>query len=294
MEKSNFIFPSCNLKSLARRKFLMYFYSLWSIASFGQGNLEESKQELKQGDSLSQNQKESTQINNDTSASRDFLGRLVLAVTVYSAIGKYRTEAHLHSTLSPYPYYENLFGNYRDRRMPNTSSLTRRLDIENQILIGDFGQYGNQFKLTVRPFHYAYSQFDLISMLEGKEFGNQNAELLTRYRLSLCYDRLRFQRFNLGWNIGANYITSGINEAGISLGLKSEFFLFKPVSFYSAINWSSINGVSLRDIETQCRIHLVAFYGLIGYRSIKINSSVFHYYAFGAGVYLHQTRERRL
>jgi len=97
---------------------VLFLLSLGSRKSFSQGKIDRSKQEIKNG-----NKRESHQTvqsgQHSTSTQDRSLGNLLFGgvldglayATWYSLIGYYKWEAHLHSNITKYPYYNNYSGN---------------------------------------------------------------------------------------------------------------------------------------------------------------------------------------
>lgn len=206
-------------------------------------------------------------------------------LTYYSIVGNYHIENHLNSNLSNYPYDSNLSGNFESSDAISQSTNYLRVDLEDQILLGHNNLYGNHLKAKIRPYQYFYIQTDLISLIEHNKL-EKNYSNLSLFNINLCYDRIRLERFNLGWSLGLNYIGNEIKRAGFSYGLNTDIFITKPYSLYSSIKWSTINNEPVNEFELKCRYHKNRTFLSVGYEHLKIGSPSYDFLSIGGGLYL--------
>lgn len=271
--------------------FLILF--TFSTCIYGQ-KIDKSKDELKSGKqeekpplpTESQNQNSSSKVresNDDLGAFAAFL-EIAYYVTLFGAIGDYENEDHLCSKLSPYPYFDNKSGNFLKYDDWDESKNRMRFDLENHILYGSNASFGNHFKGKFRPFQYFYLQTDYRELIERDKFAKTSSNLSV-FQFNLGYDRLRFEKFNLGWTMGATYIANGINKAGFSYGLHTDIFPFKKVSFNSAMIWSKINSLPVNSFELRGKYHQKNYFFSMGYENLRIASPSYNYATFGAGFY---------
>jgi len=266
------------------------FTTCFSLPVFSQGKIEQSKQELKQGGKkpdapASQPAPSSKTDDNKTIGETFFEGvaKVFLYITYYSTIGSYKTENHLHSPVTAYPYYNKQSGNYEK---PDTTARKKshfRLDAAYQFLYSNKNLTGNQFTINIRPFQYFYVQGQYRLLTEKVNNKKQNLSL---FNASLCYDRMRFEKFNLGWSAGVCYIADDVKRAGFSAGLNAEAFIIKPVSIYAYKQWGSIHRVAVNQFETGAKVHLHRFHINAGYQHVKIGSPLYDYGFLGVGVRL--------
>jgi hypothetical protein len=275
-------------------KILFLFFLLKSINCFSQGKIEKSKEELKKKskvDNSIQNHEKNT--SSSRSESNDsFQNEIVnvmfqgsMYLTYYSAIGKYETEDHLHSNLSKYPYYSKLSGNFESSDSISPTINYLRIDLEEQILLSQNKLYGNHLKAKIRPFQYFYLQSDLYTLIEYNVV-EKNYSNLSLLNIDFCYDRIRFDRFNLGWSLGVNYIGNEIKKIGFAYGLNTDVFITKPVSLYSSMKWSSLNNVPVNEFEFKVKYHKKNYFASIGYEYLKIGSPRYNFLSIGGGLYL--------
>jgi hypothetical protein len=108
---------------------------------------------------------------------------------------------------------------------------------------------------------------------------------MSLYQFNLGYDRIRFEKFNLGWTLGATYIANNVNKAGFSYGLNTDIFASKKMSFTSAMIWSKINGKPVNTFEIRAKYHQKNYFYSIGYENLRIASPSYNFVTFGAGIY---------
>lgn len=262
-------------------------------SSISAQKIDKSKEELKSGKkeekpplpTQSQNQNTtSTRESNFDSGETSLFFEIVFFVPFYGGIGDYENEDHLYNKLSPYPYFNNKSGNYIEMSEDSIAKNKVRFDVENHFLYSNNSSFGNHFKGKFRLFHYVYVQSDYRELMERDKFSKTTSNL-SLFQFNLGYDRLRFEKFNLGWTLGATYIASGINKAGFSYGLNTEVFPFKKVSFNSAMIWSKINGLPVNSFEFRGKYHQKNYFFSMGYENLKIASPSYNYVTFGAGIY---------
>jgi hypothetical protein len=115
---------------------------------------------------------------------------------------------------------------------------------------------------------------------------NNKKQQLSLLNAALCYDRIRFEKFNLGWNAGICYIANDVNRAGFSAGLNAEAFVARPVSIYASKQWGSIHRVPVNQFEMGAKVYLQQFNIQAGYEHLKIGSPLYDYGFLGVGIRL--------
>lgn len=278
---------------MLKKTLLLILFTI-SSSLYGQ-KIDKSKDELKSGkeDNRPPLPTEPT-YQNSTTTSREsedddlstlaFFGKVGFYVFLYGGIGDYENEDHLFSELTPYPYCNNKSGNYMSSDIEDESEDLMRIDVENHFLYGNNASFGNHMKGKFRPFQYFYLQADYRELIERDKFAKTTSNL-SLFQFNLGYDRIRFEKFNLGWTLGATYIANDINKAGFSYGLNTDIFAFKNVSFNSAMIWSKINGLPVNSFEFRGKYHKKNHFFSMGYENLKIASPSYNYATFGAGFY---------
>lgn len=214
-----------------------------------------------------------------------FFVELGFYIGFYAAVGDYRNEDHLYYPLTPYPYFDGKTGNYEKIDDESVLKKQLRFDLENHFLYSNSNAFGNHFKGKFRPFQYFYLQTDYRELMERDPFTKTTSNL-SLFQFNFGYDRLRFEKFNLGWTLGATYVANGINKAGFSYGLNTDIFAFKNLSFNSAIIWSKINKLPVNSFEFRAKYHKKNHFFSLGYENLKIASPSYNYVTLGIGYYL--------
>ena len=259
----------------------------FSINCFSQeSKLGQSKNELNSGSKYSRTYNNTTSYSSESSGSNSFfadtfdeiLAEIFIKGIYLMTIGSYSNENQLYNYYTPYPYFDGYSGNYEPEY--DGKSYTR-FTIENNIYNALTDKtFSNRLKGKVNFRHFGI-QGDWIQMHESSPKTN-----LALFNLSFSYDRLRFQRFNWGWNIGANYIGSGVDKLGVSVGTTAELFLFKRAGLYASAKVSRINMQPVNQLEFRAKRYINNFYISGGYETLKIGTPRYHYMTAGVGVCL--------
>lgn len=260
--------------------------------SFAQGKIDKSKQEIRKGgdknNSSQPGQPSPSSKDNDDQTIGESLfegvAKIFLYITYYSTIGKYDTEQHLHSNVTPYPYYNKRSGNYEKADTTNHTKNRFHVDAAYLFLYSNKDLTGHHIKLNIRPLKYLYVQAQY-HLLAERNINNTRSNL-SLFNFNLCYDRLRFEKFNLGWKAGMTYIADHVNRAGFSFGADAEAFIIKPVSIYASKQWGSIHRVAVNEFEIGAKVHIKRFNVLAGYEHLKIGSPLYDYGFLGVGLRL--------
>lgn len=272
-------------------------YLLFSAITFGQSRIEESKKELNQKSSdattnaektVSSSESRSSYSSNNDTVLETLLSEVVLEVILYSTyglvkhgvIGDYKNEKHLKNTLSKAPYYDGVYGNYKDSLQDNHF----RIDLENAFMYDTKNMMGNHFKAKIRPSKYFYIKTDFRQLFE-KNLMRNVFDQLALYDVNLCYDRVRLSRFNLGWTLGGSYIASGVDKGSISIGVNADYFLRRNISLYGSAQWCSIRGLPVNYYELQGKFHQKRGFISLGYEYLAIGSPTYKFTTAGLGIY---------
>ena len=265
---------------------VFFLFLIFSVNSFSQNKLSQSKNELNSGSrSGSESVRSSSSYSSSSSSYRndsfwadifvDFFAQGLLWLTV----GNHSGEEHLSNFYTPYPYFNGYSGNYSQPEYDRKSPV--RFTIENNIYDPFMHKtFANRLKGRVNFRHFGF-QSDWLQMHE--EFPKTK---LAMVNLSFCYDRLRFQRFNWGWNMGANFIGSGVNSFGFSIGTTAEAFLFKRAALYASLKGGRVNKQPVNQFEIRAKRYISKFFISAGYETLKIATPRYHYITAGAGVCL--------
>jgi hypothetical protein len=265
---------------------------------FSQEKIDKSKEELKKGGKRESAQTEqSSKTSTSSSASSTSSGcsfanelgvgvfKVIFGAIYYSVIGNYETEKHLYSRVTKYPFYNKRSGNYESTDSGDYSKNRFRIDIDNGFLYSNKSLMGNHFKFNLRPVQYFYLQAQYHQLTEQNVF-NKKYSNLSLFNFNFCYDRLRLEKFDLGWKLGVCSVANGVNKAGFSFGLNADIFLIKPISISVSKQWGNINGVRVNQFELNGKFHTKRCSINAGYEHFKIGSPVYDFISVGGGLYL--------
>ncbi|MDI9309941.1 MAG: hypothetical protein QM535_06970 [Limnohabitans sp.] len=209
----------------------------------------------------------------------DVFIEILLALTYYSFVGDNEFEDHLNNKLTPYPYFDGICGNYSEDIV---DEKIVRADIENNFLIGDSNSFGNHFKVKGRLKQYLYLQFDH-HFIQQKELIQTSR--IKNFQFNLGYDRLRFEKFNLGFLFGITNFDKKIDQTGFNLGLHSEAFIYKKFSLESNLMWSFADSFTSRNFDLKGKYHHKRYFASLGLENLKIDTTKYNFVSFGAGIY---------
>jgi hypothetical protein len=159
-----------------------------------------------------------------------------------------------------------------------------RLDIQNNLLLSATDIQGNHLKVKFRPSKYFYLQGDYNQLIEFNATDNGNS-YLSLFSLNFGYDRLRFEKVNLGWTIGANYVANDVNKFGFTYGLNTDLFPIRNLSLSASARWGKINNVPVNIFEIKARYHQKRYFYSIGYENIKIGSPEYDFGTIEFGIH---------
>jgi hypothetical protein len=279
------------------KKTALIFFSLIFIASFGQNKLNKSKGELNSGGANRNQSSASYSSSTGSSKSKssggdNILGGVIADIFIYTTygvfkygfIGDYKNEDHLYSDLTKYPYYNGKSGNFENSDTLLISKNKARLDIENSFVYNSSSLFGNHLKAKIRPFQYFYLQTDFHQLFEINKI-DTTANRLSLFQFNLNYDRIRLEKFNFGWNLGATYVGNEVKKAGFAYGLNAEYFMGNRISFMAAAKWSRINSLPVNTYELQGKFHRKNYFFSLGLEHLKIATPSYNLVALGAGIY---------
>ena len=266
-----------------------YIFTLFTVTCFGQDKTTTSKKELNSSSAApKQSEQKTTTLNTDFSNDDIdvwiLLFKITFGIGYYAGIGDYEKEEHLNSNLTVYPYFDGESGNYETEDSIQIYKSRMRLDIENSFVYSSSNLIGNHLKVKLRPFQYFYAQSDFHQLFEFNAI-NETYDQLTVFQFNGCYDRIRFDTFNLGWTIGATYIGNEVRKTGLSFGLNAEYFMGNNISFMGSAKWSRINTLPVNTYEMQLRYHTKNHFFSLGFEHFKIATPTYNFIAIGAGIY---------
>ena len=262
-----------------------------------QEKIDKSKKALTESEGVNYNKQSTSQTSSSSSSSDsesfgesvagDIVGVLfqcTIGAVWYGLVGNYNNEDHLTNDLTEYPFYEAEAGNYYNPKFGEESVYVFRVDAKDKFIYSSNDLLGNHLELKVRPFQYFYLKADYYQIYEFQKLAG-TSDNLSLFYFNFAYDRLRFERFNLGWMLGASYVGSDVNRAGISFGANAEYFLKKNISFMASAKWSFINNEPVHAYEFESRWNKKNYYVTAGFEHLRIASPQYNFVTLGGGVY---------
>lgn len=269
--------------------FFFFYCCAFTSSFYGQNKLDKSKKELNQGSKTQTSSSSNSSSNKNTNpavanAFVEIAGYIFLGAFKYGVIGDYKNENHLYSNLTAYPYYNKQSGNYENYDADTIKKNQFRIDVENRFIYSNNNLYGNHLNVKIRPFQFFYLQTDYHQLYEFDEIDNTKNNL-SLFHFNIGYDRIRLEKFNFGWTLGASYVGNEVKKAGLSYGVNADYFMSNRISFSAAAKWSKINGLAVNVLEFQSKFHRKKiFYGL-GFEHLKIATPTYNFITFGGGIY---------
>lgn len=270
-------------------KKIVYILSFFIWCNANAQNINKSKDELNSftsknsGNSKKSSRSSGVDINSDDGF---FLlklaGYLTIGIVKYGLIGDYESESHLKNNLTQHPFSSKGRGNYA--QTDSVKSKNFRIDLENHFIKSGSGIFANHFNLNLRPSKYFYFKTDYYELFEQNLFTNQKDRLSLLY-FNVGYDRVRTEKFNLGWTLGMSYLGNGINSAGLSYGVNATYFLKQNMSFSVATNGSRINFEPVNSLVINSKYYKKNFFGSLAFERLKIATPVYHFVGIGGGIH---------
>lgn len=153
-----------------------------------------------------------------------------------------------------------------------------RLDISNAIVIEDKNLYGNNLNLN---FRFA-KRFDLeAGYLQLIEKVNGQTEGFSLVTSMVNYHRVRTQRFDLWFGLGAMYVANDVKKFGFAYGAGAELFIVKPISILASYKGSSINSQEVSKSKILLNYHLKKYRISSGYEHFSLGVSNIEAFSLG-------------
>jgi hypothetical protein len=272
--------------------FFFFYYCSFTIPFYGQNKLDKSKKELNSNSGVS-SQSSSSTTNSSPKRSANpenvnvfvqIVGYATYGIFKYGFVGDYTNENHLYSNVTPYPYYNGKSGNYEKFDADTIKKNQFRIDFEDRFIYSNNDLFGNHLNVKIRPFQYFYLQNDFHQLYEINKIDHSNNRL-SLFHFNIGYDRIRFEKFNFGFTIGASYVGNEVKKAGFSYGINTEYFMNNRISFLATAKWSTINGLPVNLYELQSKIHRKKFFFSTGFEHLKIASPTYNFITLGGGIY---------
>lgn len=249
--------------------FLVVLFLNFTTHNFSQeGKLNRAKERLKIEKSTiktSKSVKEGTTTRTNTAIANPFLKILYVAAayTVYGVAFEtpFERNGRMHDAeIANYPYKQASYGNFIYTNTTNYN--TTRFDVYNHFLVDSKQLYGNDFGVNFRFLKRFAFNMNTVHFIE--KVNNQTAYFST-YSALLKYYRIRTQRLDAWFGLGATHITTGVNKTGFTFGVGGEWFIKKPISLAASYKTTRVNKNSVNNAKVLLKYHLKNYRIATGY-----------------------------
>ncbi len=270
----------------------LLFFLVFQI-HYGQSKLEKAEESLTKKENRG-SRSDSRSRSYDSDDSSDFgdsfiaeelaylFAEICLYATYYTIIETPIEMEYRGSTaaITKYPYLDSLKGNYSYDWGEGTTGF--RTTISNRFIAENNKLYGNHFNVDMRFLGRIGLEVDYLQLWEeNTNFGNSSLAIFTAMAK---YHRVRTQRFNAWWGLGATYVGGEVEELGFAYGLGAELFFAKPFSLETNFYGAFINQRSVNKFTALLNYHYDRFKFSGGYEHLKIGSPDFSTFSVGVGV----------
>lgn len=277
--------------TMKKHVILFLFLTICICKNYGQGKIDKAEKSLKKTEKSSGNKNYKSTYSNNTDDFEgnfltDIIGGVFIQVFAYTAYGiAFESPFEVNNKsnnaiLTAYPYKNKNTGNYsydwnEDSEIFTTTISSRFIFETNKV-------YGNHLNIDMRFLQRLGLEFDYLQLWEeNTNFGN-NA--LAIYTVLAKYHRVRTERFNAWWGLGAAYVDGSIDELGFTYALGAELFFKKPFSIESNFNQTFINDNSINKFNGLLNYHRKQYKFSLGYEYLKIGDIRFSNFTTGFGV----------
>ncbi|MDY8134956.1 hypothetical protein [Aquimarina sp. 2201CG5-10] len=257
--------------------------------NYGQGKLEKAEKSLtkkERSSSRSESRSSGNSYDSGDSFWLEVFGPLFLDVFLITTYGTFIEtpieQEHSASTASitKYPYYNSKKGNYSYEWGDDTQMA--RATITNRFIAENGKLYGNHLNLDIRFLKRISVEADYLQLWEeNTNFGDNS---LAIYSFLAKYHRVRTERFDAWWGIGATYIGGEVEQLGFTYGAGAELFFAKPLSVEVNFNQTFIESETVNKFNALLNYHAGRFKFSGGYEHLKIGAPDFSMFSAGVGV----------
>ncbi|MBQ4801834.1 hypothetical protein J8L88_03145 [Aquimarina sp. MMG015] len=276
---------------MKRTLFFSLLCIIISFHSFGQGKLEKAEKGLTKSSNYYSSSSRSRTSSSSSYEDNSLWGGLAMVfiemglyATYYGLIESPTEKEHLASNafITKYPYHSSNRGNYAYNWDGDTNlsriTLTNRFVAENNEL------YGNHINADFRFLKRVSIEADYLQLWENNTFFGDNS--LATFTFLAKYHRVRTEKFNAYWGMGATYIAGDVKELGFTYAIGAEYFFAKPLSIELNYNQSLINTRSSDKFNALLNYHINQFKFNGGYEYLRIGGIGFSTFSVGLGVFI--------
>lgn len=262
-----------------------------SQASIAQGKLNRAQESLEKKENNSPNYRSryaNSDSITDTSGSlvAEILGPIFIDAflfVTYGALFETPMEKARNSSnakLTKHPYYNTYKGNFSYEWGADTKATN--LDVTTRFIAENSKLFGNHLNAEFHFVPRVSIEGDYLQLWE--ESVNFQTNTLAMYTFLAKYHRIRTEKFNAWWAIGASYIDGYINKTGFTFGLGAEVFIARPISLELVFNQTFINTSTLLKCAPHLNYHHQRLKLQGGYEYLKIGNESFSFISAGLGI----------
>lgn len=276
---------------MKRLIFIFTIVIFFNITCFSQGKLKKAEESLiRTEDASNKKSKSSTSHNNISESDGNFLvetiGRLlfeaILYTSYYTIIESPFELEHQSSNavITKYPYLNSNKGSYSYNWGEDTDTF--RTTISSRFLFETNRLYGNHLNVDIRLLKRFGIEVDYLQLWEENVNFENNSMAI--YTTLAKYHRVRTERFDGWWGLGAAYVDGDVNQFGFTYGLGAELFFTKPFSLESNFNQTLINNKTVNKFNALFNFYKNHYKFTGGYEHLKIGDIGFSTFNIGVGI----------
>lgn len=274
-------------------KITVFLFLIFQHVSYSQGKINKAEEDLNKENNTSSTShsisKSTTTYNNYNSEGNflsDVVGGLFIQLFAYTAYGV-AIESPFESNhkasnayLTKHPYANTNTGHYSYNWNDDTEIFTTT--ISNRLIYESNSVYGNHLNLDMRFLKRIELEVDFLQLWEQNRNVPKNA--LGIYTALAKYNRVRTERFNASWGLGAAYVAGNVNKLGFTYGLSAELFFAKPLSLESNFTQTLVNSETINKFNGLLNYHKKQYKFIVGYEHLRIASVPFSNATAGVGI----------
>lgn len=259
---------------------------IFSSTCFSQeGKLDKAKKSLTEETDTNIGYTQSTSTNTNIISSGNIFIDIIGTVAFYLSYGiliesppEMNTKMH-GAEISEYPFKIVKSGNYL--YTDSTNYKLTRFNVSNSFIIENKNLYGNDLNIDFRFLKRMGIDVDYLQLFEKV---GSITDKLSIYSAMVNYHRVRTQRVDFWFGLGAMYVGNTVKKAGFSFGIGGEWFINKPISLLVSFKGSSINQQPVNKTKIQLKYHLKNYHISSGYQHFTIGVTSINAFSLGAGI----------
>lgn len=269
------------------KKKLLFISIVLLLSNTHAQKLEQSKENLKKDLGYDMIQSETKTDNSDSTFSNsliyDLIARPIIFIGSYLTYGLLvetfieRDKKHAYMELTPYPYINNLKGDYA---FEANEVAFKRFDISNQFITNMDNIYGNNLNIKYRFLKRVSVEYNQLYLLESK-----NSQFFM-HDLTANYYRVRTEYLSLNYGMGISYIHSGVNKTYFTYNTGIEYFLSIPLSLSLEHRGTPLPKYGVYQSKIKFNYHIKQFTLQAGINFYNIGDIHYKMLGLGGKVYL--------